>query len=208
MLTLNLFISDDGFTKALLSEILVCVVCVQQYHNGARLNGIKTCETLDNDMTTSACSKPSEKCKHKGPISRVPTGTFSVPEFFFALAPLVVAYAPQGSPRGLPTERRRARSVDELRAAQKSTTSAGGLSELLYGKSTPGRYAAIVGALLVHRDTTGLAAYKFHSCFERILIAKTRGQIHINNNKPFTNVCHPGSSIWSDLFMIKRVIHD
>ena len=54
---------------------------------------------------------------HTEEMSLVPTRTFSVPGFFFgyahALAPLVVAYAPKGSSRGLPTERRLATSGSE-----------------------------------------------------------------------------------------------
>ena len=69
--------------------------------------------------------------------SRVATRNFFSPRLFsfvgyaHVLAPLVVvAYAPRGSPRGFPTERRRATSW--LRKVPPPS-----------GKSTPGRYAAI-----------------------------------------------------------------
>ena len=95
--------------------------------------------------------------------SRVPTRNFSVSGFFFgyvhSLAPLVVAYAPQGSPGGLSTGRRAtsgsekyhlclrtfwaALRVLEVRILDGSSLQTA-LTKPQSGKSTPGRYTAMV----------------------------------------------------------------
>ena len=61
--------------------------------------------------------------------SRVPTQTFSVPGFFLLATPTISSLSSRTHHREVWEAFQR--SVDELRAAQKSTASAGGLSEPL-----------------------------------------------------------------------------